>query len=72
MSNYNITILEEIATLSVSPRGEEKKLINSRWKGGAPKYEIRKFSVDGTNSRREALTKSELLSLRDTLNNIEL
>ena len=24
MSNYNITILEEIATLSVSPRGEEK------------------------------------------------
>ena len=72
MSNYNITILEEIAILSVSPRGEEKKLIKSRWNGGAPKCEIRKFSVDGTKSRREALTKSELLSLRDALNNIEL
>ena len=72
MSNHKLTVLEEIATLSVSTRGEEKKLIKAKWNSGAPKYEIRKFSTDGEKSRREALTKSELLSLRDALNNMEI
>ena len=72
MSNHKLTILDEIAILSVSRRGEEKKLIKARWNSGATKYEIRKFSTDGEKSRREALTKSELLSLRDALNNMEL
>lgn len=72
MSNHKLTVLEEIAILSVSPRGEEKKLIKARWNSGALKYEIRKFSADGEKSRREALTKSELLTLRDALNNMDL
>ena len=72
MSNHKLTVLDEITTLSVSRRGEEKKLIKSRWNSGAPVYEIRKFSADGTKSRREALTKSELLRLRDALNNMEI
>lgn len=70
--NHKMTILEVVATLSTSARGEEKKLIKARWNSGAPKYEIRKFSQDGEKSRREALTKSELIALREALNNMEL
>lgn len=54
MSNHKFTTLEEIATLSISPRGEEKKLIKARWNSGAPKYEIRKFSVDGEKIQKRS------------------
>lgn len=66
-------VVENFGKLSESDKGWRKELNLISWNGKDPKYDIREWSPDGTTmGKGVTLSKSELNSLKELLNNIDL
>ena len=46
MADINYDIIEQLGTISESPRGWTKELNLISWNGGTPKYDIRDWDPD--------------------------
>lgn len=66
-------VVENFGKLSESDKGWRKELNLISWNGKDPKYDIREWSPDGTTmGKGVTLSKAELNSLKQLLNNIDL
>ena len=65
-------IVKQIAVLSESSSGWKRELNLVSWNGREPKYDIRDWDKDhGRMGKGITLTKDEINSLKDYLNEIE-
>lgn len=65
-------IIEEIAVLSESENGLQKKLCLISWNGKAPTYDIRTWNSKGAPYKGVVLSEDELMTLKDALMQMEL
>lgn len=66
---FNYEVVEEIAVLSTSNKGWNKKLCFISWNGREPKYDIREWSPDDSKmGKGVTLSKEEIKFLRRALN----
>lgn len=73
MSDFKYEIIEELGTISESPKGWTKELNLISWNGRQPKYDLRDWAPEhGKMGKGITLSKDELRELRDLLNNINL
>lgn len=73
MSDIKFEIQEEVGVLSESSKGWTKELNLISWNGREPKYDLRDWSQDHEKmGKGVTLTKEELKSLREILNEIDL
>lgn len=73
MGEIKYEVVEEIAVFSESSKGWTKELNLISWNDREPKYDIRDWAPDKEKMGKGiTLTKEELISLRDTLNKIEI
>lgn len=73
MADIKFEIVKKIGVLSKSGKGWAKELNLISWNDRDPKYDIREWSPDGqTMGKGVTLSKEELVTLRDLLNNMDL
>lgn len=73
MADIKFEIVKKIGVLSKSGKGWAKELNLISWNDRDPKYDIREWSPDGqTMGKGVTLSKEELVTLRDILNNMDL
>lgn len=73
MADITFQIVMHIGTLSQSSTGWTKELNLVSWNDRPPKYDIRDWSPDhGQLGRGVTLSREELLTLRDLLNQWDL
>lgn len=73
MADIKFEIIKKIGLLSKSNKGWAKELNLISWSHREPKYDIREWSPDGqTMGKGVTLSKEELVTLRDILNNLDL
>jgi hypothetical protein len=73
MSDIKFEIIKKIGVLSTTASGWEKQLNLMSWNDQEPKYDLREWSPDGEKrGKGVTLSKEELLSLKELLNQVEL
>lgn len=74
MADFKYEIVEQVAVLSTNKKtGWNKELNFVSWSDREPKFDIREWSEDHTNmSKGISLTKDELITLRNILNELKL
>jgi len=73
MAEIEYEVVQKIGVLSTSGKGWAKELNLISWNKRDPKYDLRDWSPDGqTMGKGVTLTRTELLALRDLLNNLDL
>lgn len=73
MGDIKYEIIEEIAVFSESAKGWTKELNLISWNGREAKYDIRDWAPNKEKMGKGiTLTKDELISLRNKLNDIKL
>ena len=73
MAEFKYDIVESIGVLSESGKGWTKELKLISWNGRTPKYDIRDWDEEnGKMGKGVTLSKEELKSLRDLLNDMDL
>ena len=73
MADIKYEIKENVGTISESSKGWKKELNLISWNGNADKYDIREWDPDHKKMGKGiTLSKEELKSLKDMLNNMEL
>lgn len=71
MANVKYDIVEQIATLSESPKGWTKELNLISWNGREPKYDLRDWAPDHEKmGKGVTLTKEDLEALKVCLNDL--
>ena len=66
---FDYEVVEEIAVLSTSNKGWNKKLCLISWNHRDPKYDIREWSPDGSKmGKGVTLSRDEIRYLKDALN----
>jgi hypothetical protein len=72
MPDIKFEIIHKIGVLSTSASGWAKELNLVSWNERDPKYDIREWSPDGEKmGKGVTLTREELLTLKELLNNME-
>lgn len=73
MSEITHDIQKNLGTLSESSKAWKKELNLISWNGREPKYDIRDWAPEYLKMGKGiTLSKEELISLRDILNNLDL
>nr|NNM89843.1 hypothetical protein [Bacilli bacterium] len=73
MADIKFEIKETIGMISESSKGWKKELNLISWNDKAPKYDLREWSPNHEKmGKGVTLSKEELITLRDMLNNMEL
>jgi len=73
MSEIKYEIIKKIGVLSTSASGWAKEVNLTSWNDREPKYDIRDWSADHEKmGKGVALSKEELLALKELLNTSEL
>ena len=73
MPEINYEIIRKIGILSKAKSGWAKELNLISWNDREAKYDLRDWSADGSKmGKGVTLSKEELLTLRELLNNLEL
>ncbi len=73
MAEFKYEIVEKVGVLSTNAKGWSKELNFISWNDREPKFDIREWSDDHSQmSKGVSLTKSELIALRDLLNDLKL
>jgi hypothetical protein len=73
MPEFKYEIIKKIGVLSKSASGWAKELNLISWNEREPKYDIREWSPDGEKmGKGVALSKEELLALKELLNTMDL
>ena len=73
MADIKYEIIKQIGVLSKAGSGWTKELNLISWNDREPKYDLRDWSAGHEKmGKGVTLTKEELISLRELLNNIEL
>jgi hypothetical protein len=73
MPDIKFEIIKKIGVLSKSDKGWTKELNLISWNDREPKYDIREWSPDGkTMGKGVTLSKEELVTLRESLNKIDV
>ncbi len=73
MANIRYEIIEEIGSLSTSPKSWNKELNLISWNDRQPKYDLRDWAPEHEKMGKGiTLTKDELKALKDLLNEMEI
>ena len=73
MSNIKYVIVKSISVLSTAGSGWTKELNLVSWNDREPKHDLREWSPDhGKMGKGVTLTREELSTLKELLNNMEL
>lgn len=73
MGEIKYAIVDEIATLTESPKGWTKEFNLISWNDREPKYDIREWAPQHEKmGKGVTLSKEELIVLRDALNGLNL
>ena len=73
MSDITYEIVQQIGVLSTSASGWSKELNLVSWNNRAPKFDLRDWSADHQKlGKGVTLSRDELISLRELLNQLEL
>jgi hypothetical protein len=73
MADIKFEIIKKIGVLSKSGKGWAKELNLVSWNDREPKYDLREWAPDGqTMGKGVTLTKEELVTLKELLNQMEL
>lgn len=73
MADIKYEIKETVGLLSKSPKGWTKELNLISWNGKEPKYDLRDWDAEHEKmGKGVTLTKDELKTLRDVLNEMKL
>ncbi|WP_353893682.1 YdbC family protein [Proteinivorax hydrogeniformans] len=73
MSSFKYDIVKQLGEVSQSPKGWTKELNLISWNGREPKYDLRDWAPGHEKMGKGiTLSKDELISLRDILNEMEL